>query len=248
MTVIKGMVLRGITECIEDLVAGNRGADRQVTCRQRLPQANDVRIYSCLLVREHGAGPAEACCDFIYDQKDAVLLALISQVLEKGRWVNAAARGALHQWLHNARGDPVCLGFEIEGRGMGSGVGVGIIGWHRELSAGESDALKGLVKGIQEAEGNRRQRVAMIGLREKDKLSSIGFAPVVPVLQRDFQCSFNGTCSIAGKMDVVRSIGEERHELFGKCFGRWMRKVPKNAVAVVVRSAPVWAETTSGCP
>ena len=217
VAVVEGAVaVAEVGEGVVDGVFDEGGAEGHGAAGEGFADADEVGVDAGVVVGEAFAGAAEAHGDFVDDEQDVVFLAAVGELLEVAGGVDFHAGGAEAEGFEDdgselvgVLGDDGAAGLEAVGV-VGGGVGE----W--EFGGVGDDVAVGFVEGVDKADAEGAEGVAVVALVHADEGFFFGSADVVPVLDGDFEGGFDGAGAIGGEEDVAVGGGHEVGEGFGE--------------------------------
>ena len=190
-----------------DLLARERGRERQVARGQPLREAEKIRRHSLLRANEHRAEPAEGDEDLVKDQMDPVLAAEGRHCQGKPRRLQPHPGRPLDGRLENQAGRAVRLGLEEDAEGPQARFGVGQADpaipfaafGGGEMGRGEAPGPETLMEKPAVAYRHRPEGVAMVAASQPDDPALFRSAGELPILEGKLECDLDGPGAVVAE-------------------------------------------------
>lgn len=209
-------------EGVEDVGSCDDGGVSGVSGGEGFAEGHDVGCDVGVVGGEELSGSAEACGDLIEDEEESVAIAEFACAFEVEGAVDIEPAGGLEDGLADHAGEFVVVlldeGFEcLEVFADGLWVGVeSATGCGCEVVLGE-DGCEEVVHGVfGVGDGHSAGGVAVVAETEGYHFVSFGLAQVSLVLDRYFECDFDGDGSGVGEEGVLEVARGELREGFGE--------------------------------
>ena len=214
-----------IIESIINFIGGADNSHRQITAGESFTDGHDIRGDTGMVAGEHFACSAEAGSNFVGNQKYAVFITELTQLLQVERRIDTHACAALNDRLNDDSSCffgilSKCFFCKFEAFALAvltvfsKRAAVAVRCFY--MNVVHHHGLVHLCEQVHAAYGKSADGFAVIAFAEAHEALFFRMTGLQLILEGNFQCDFYRRGAVIGKVEFVQAFGEN----FGKLFAQ----------------------------